>query len=396
MKTLFLAAALAPLAACATEPPALPDDTAEQPAALNAISHDQFDTPFGRIHHMYAARRVASHGVMLLHGDFSSFTTNFVASGFAQYLVQHGEDVWGVDRRWATIPADGDLAPLATMGLQEEVRDTGMAIALARLMRLGGGDRDGKLALLGFSHGAQLAYTYAAATRSANLTAIAGLDFYAGLRTDQTDARAAICAGADSEYADVASGMTDAPNDFFQTLGTLAQTSPDDPSPLWDGLTNRQAFLTTAGQTYLFVPFAPAYHLLAPTLGTDPDAPPTGLRSTPEPVGAQWFAAAPPHESMREAADFDAMLCSDNTRPIAAPLADIAVPIYYLGAAGGVGDLGIEALGRTSSHDITTSVISLGGPIGDVATEYGHGDLLFATDAPTRAWAPLASWLGHH
>jgi hypothetical protein len=31
-----------------------------------------------------------------------------------------------------------------------------------------------------------------------------------------------------------------------------------------------------------------------------------------------------------------------------------------------------------------------------VAQDFGHGDLLYAGDAPALAWSPLAAWLLHH
>jgi hypothetical protein len=95
---------------------------------------------------------------------------------------------------------------------------------------------------------------------------------------------------------------------------------------------------------------------------------------------------------MLEAADFDAMLCGENL-PIAAPLSNIRVPVFYIGAAGGVGELGIPATARTSSTDIQTLVIQR---TASVYADFGHADLLFADDAPALVWQPLASWIAQH
>jgi hypothetical protein len=35
-------------------------------------------------------------------------------------------------------------------------------------------------------------------------------------------------------------------------------------------------------------------------------------------------------------------------------------------------------------------------PAAREAEDFGHGDLLFANDAPTLAWQPLLSWLRQH
>ena len=53
-------------------------------------------------------------GVMALHGDFSTFSTNFLP-GMAPYLAARDIDVWGVDRRWTN--ATDDISDFATMGV---------------------------------------------------------------------------------------------------------------------------------------------------------------------------------------------------------------------------------------------------------------------------------------
>jgi hypothetical protein len=346
--------------------------------------------------------RHATSAAMLLHGDFSTFTTNFVPStgaGLAPYLAGQGVDVWGVDRRWTTTATDGDLSDFGGMGVAQDVSDIRTALAFARATRIATGDGGGALALVGFSHGAQLAYTYAAMNGAPDIDALVALDFYGGFGAAEADVRAATCDASDAEYGYVADGETDSPNDFFIEAGTLARTAPDDSSPLFDGLTNRAVMLTLVGQTYQFASYAPFYHLLAPTL--DGDGNPTGLRSTTEATSNAWLEHAPPHESMLEAADLDALLCSDGARPVSAPLANIRVPLLYIGAAGGVGQLGVAATTKVRSRDVTTMVVSLDGGGGGVNDpdrpgEYGHGDLLFAADAEVRAWRPLAAWLAAH
>lgn len=161
------------------------------------------------------------------------------------------------------------------------------------------------------------------------------IDFYGALSPAQGDARAAICANAARQYDALAAGGTDSPNDFFIDLATLARTAPDAESPLLGPpLTNRAAFLLVVGQTYaLGIPYAPFYHLLAPVLDGDAAV---GLREVSDAAALAWFEGATRHQSMREAADLDAVLCGE-APPVDAPLARIRVPLYYLGAAGGVG-----------------------------------------------------------
>ncbi len=351
--------------------------------------------------------RHAAHAAMLLHGDFANFLTDFAptlgtpaspAPGLAPDLAAHDVDVWGVDRRWALTPTDGDTSDYATMGVAQELGDIRAALALARTTRAADGSGTGKLALVGFSHGAELAYAYSAseAARPAadrHVGALASLDFLAAYAPADADLRTASCANAATEYAAVVAGQTDSPNDFFIAAGNLDRTAPADASPLLDGFTNRGTALLLAGQTYEFAPITPAYHLLQPTLAADGN--PIALAETSELAADQWFAGAPPHQSMLEAADLDAILCGQAPLPVDAPLGRIRVPLLYIGAAGAVGSYGLYTTTQVSSTDVTTLVVQRFADDQRIH-DFGHGDLLFGASAPARAWQPLASWLAHH
>lgn len=324
--------------------------------------------------------RPTAHAALLLHGDFATFTTSFVP-GMAGYLAAHDIDVWGVDRRW-TLATD-DISDFGAMGAEQEVADVARALDVARTLRrlgnartlrgrgdAGAGD---KLVLVGFSHGAELAYDYAASD-GRGIDGLVALDFFGAFAPADAELRAATCGTADAEYQDVADGVVDAPNDFFIAAGQLDASAPDEASPLIDGRTNREVVLLLLGQTYTFAPFTPTYRLLEPT------ADGTAFAHVAEPVADAWLADAPPHESMLEAADLDALLCHDM------PLARIRVPLLYVGASDGIGAYGVYATTQVSSTDVTSFVVP----------GYGHGDLLFADDAVERVWQPLAAWLARH
>lgn len=348
--------------------------------------------------------RPTAGGAMLLHGDFSTFVTSFLptlgdpespAPGLAPYLAAQGLDVWGVDRRW-TLATD-DVSDLAGMTVSQELDDLRAALALARAARAATGQGGDPLALVGFSHGAQLAYTYAAAEGARppaqrHVDALVPLDFYASFAPEDEALRAAACENAALERDLVAGGAIDSPNDFLIAAGQLARTAPDEPSPLLPGATNRGAMLTLVGQTYLFAPFAPAYHLAAPILDGEAAA---GLAESPEPAIAAWLAGAAPHQAMIEAADLDALLCGQAPLPVSAPLGNIRVPLLYIGAAGGIGSLGLHSTAQVASADVARLVVQRFAP-DRRAEDFGHADLLFAADAPALAWQPLAAWLLHH
>src|SRR5262245_39964586 len=274
----------------------------------------------GRERAPWSPRRTTA-AVMLLHGDFATFATNFApvlgdppssATGLATWLAEHDIDVWGADRRWTVAPETGaDVSDFDAMGLDQELGDIGAALAFARGVRLATDASVDRMTLIGFSRGGELAYFYASreATRPAALRHIKGLvplDVYVSLSPADEDLRQTFCEFARGEYELLAAGAVDSPNDFQVTVGRLALSAPDDPSPFNPARTNRGVMLRFVGRTFGVFPATPLYHLNAPVLdGTNV----TGLRLSSEDVVARWLAGAAPHQSMREAADTDALTC---------------------------------------------------------------------------------------
>jgi hypothetical protein len=375
------------------------------------IYHYQFDIRVGstpnaivRVHRVVREiapwqPRPSQHAVMLLHGDFANFVTNFVPTlgnpaspspGLAPYLVSRGIDTWGVDRRWTLPTLNGDISDFGGMGVTQELGDIALALAFAEVTRAVTDGEPGPIVLGGFSHGAELTYAYAAAD-GRFVSAIAALDIYYDIAPADADLQAFACANAAAESAALAQGMTDSPNTLFTELGSLDRSAPHQPSPvLGPPYTNRQAMILIAGLTYLLAPYTPLYHLSSPILDADGNV--TALRESSESSVSAWFAGAPPHQSMREAAELDGIWCDASPRP---ELKNIHVPLFYLGAAGAFGDFGLYTTKQVSSTDVTTHVIHLFGP-NRVAEDFGHGDLLFATAAPTLAWQPFTNWLTTH
>jgi pimeloyl-ACP methyl ester carboxylesterase len=383
---------------------------AERTHVRDDVYHHEFtlrlgDTPNARIrmHRVVRERapwiaRPTHAGAMFLHGDFSTFEGNF--GGMAPWLAERGIDVWGFDRRWAFAPADADVADFADMGFAQEIDDTGQALAAARTLRAFTGSGVDRMHLVGFSRGGFLAYAAAAAdgARPAPLRQVKGLvplDVWAEIPPEDTAARDFVCISAHYERLDLAAGVVDSPNGFFIALGGLVQTAPDEPTPFpfLAGFTNRQAFLFVAAQTYAFFTPTPHYHLAAADL--DETGTPLGLSESSETAIAQWFAGAAPHQSLREAADTDGIWCGDGQGPFTVDLSLIRVPVHYVGAAGGYGDRGLYSLTRVSSTDVSSNIVQRFGSEG-AFEDFGHGDLLFADDAPALAWQPLASWLASH
>ncbi|MFP2927473.1 hypothetical protein ACLESO_20205 [Pyxidicoccus sp. 3LG] len=216
------------------------------------------------------------------------------------------------------------------------------------------------------------------------------LDAYYDIAPEHADLRELACANAAAGREALAQGVTDSDNSFFITLGMLARSAPQGPSPVFSGYTNREALLAMNGLTWLLAPYTPLYHLSAPILDAEGNV--TALRESSEDSVSAWFASSPPHQSLRETVELDEIWCGTSPRP---ELANIRVPLFYLGAAGAFGDYGLYSTTRVSSADVTALVVRRFGPE-RVAEDFGHGDLLYAADAPTLAWQPLAAWLRRH
>jgi hypothetical protein len=350
----------------------------------------------------------STHGaVMMLHGDFSTFDSSFVLSSLpgaaspgpslAVYLASHDIDVWGFDRRWALLPADTtDFSSLHGQGFVSAIGDTEKALALARAIRIVGGDGARRLALLGFSGGAALAYAYAGHETERppglrHVRALIPLDAYYRLGPDGEASRQAACARSQADQEYLAAGYDYYDNSVFPTLAQLSRDAPTDPSPIFD-TTNRGALLTLLTQTYPFFDVTPWYHLGGGTFDADT---PTGLRYSPIERMTDWFQQATPFQAAREGADYDAIWCGEAPLSVPDRLAEIRVPVYAVGAAGGFGELARYTTTQLGSDDVTFSLVRRL-PAGEETEDYGHADLLFAADAPDLVWNPLASWILAH
>jgi pimeloyl-ACP methyl ester carboxylesterase len=405
----FLAAAAAVLVVTATTGHALAEGVTRE-HVRGDVHHYRFsvrvgDGPNARvaIHRVVREKlpwipRRARTAILFNHGDFATFDSNFPY--LAPWLAERGVDVWGLDRRYTQAPAgdDADVSDFAEMGVVQMVHDLGAALAFARGVRLLTDASVDQMVLSGFSRGGQLAYVYAAVEGQRppwqrHVKGLVSLDSSAKTAPEDDDIRQIFCIFAESEYDAVAAGFVDSPNGFAIDAGSLALTAPDEQTPyqlFFPGYTNQEVFLEFAGKTAQFFPAAPWYHLAAPFL--DAAGVVTGLRDSDEVVIKTWFASAPYHSSMLEAADTDALICDQAPLPIDAPLSSIRVPLLAVLAAGGYGEKGLYTTTQVGSTDVTTLLVRKLAA-GSEAEDYGHGDLLFARDADVRVWRPLLSWL---
>jgi hypothetical protein len=406
-------------------------DEASADAALTVVSLDREQVTDDVAHYTVVVRlsdapgaEIAVHGVvhesspgmakatpgaiMLLHGDFATFPSNFLpepaepegpaSRGLAGYLAEQGIDVWGVDRRWTRTPADAkDFPGYATMGLAEELDDTGRALAFARAVRALTGSGKEQVFLGGFSHGAQIAYEYAGAetqkpAAERHVKGLVPIDIYDHIAPEDDALRQAACASRDAGKKALESGTLEVDNGFFIDMGQLAGSKPDDPSPLFDGYTNRGVMLGFMGMTWMFFAPTPNYHLVGGEISGDTVS---AFRFSPEARIQRWLASAPAYQPTLEGVELDAIWCGEAPRPVPDHLADIQVPLFYIGAAGGFGARGVFTTSLVGSADVKTLVVSKLSAEQE-AEDFGHGDLLYSDEAPALAWQPLAAWIQGH
>jgi hypothetical protein len=351
----------------------------------------------------------AEHGVMLLHGDVSTFETAFLLTAhsgavpaslaLSVYLAQHGVDVWGVDRRWTFLPdAETDFSSLATQGFAVAIADTRTAMAIARRSRFRTGSGAGKMILGGWSRGGEIAYAVAndEAVRPnllRHVKALMPIDVPIRYAPGDTAFRTAVCNSYTASKAlyDAGSYSDDA-GAGAKAAAALDIADPTGPSPIIPGLTNHQVVLVLMTQSYVLSDPVPWFHFGA---GIFMSGLPTDLQYTTYLYMRSWFENAPAHQSRLETLDGFALVCESPSLPFDDNLGLVTVPTFMMGAAGGFGTAALYSTTLLGSTDVQTQVISLHPPA-DITLDFGHADLMYANNAPTLAWLPMLTWINSH
>ena len=369
----------------------------------------------------------ATRAVFMVHGDGWGFEAAFLSSigsafvppeqSIAAYLAKEGVDVWGIDLRWAGVPQNTqDFRFMKNWTLETHAADVGVAMGVAKLLRLAGGNFLGTMHLLGWSRGAVVGYAYL--NREARLPrALRQVDGFIpmdmAVRFSPRDAQQQ--AWACERYEALSNARQEgqleggllgpAPGIMLQAIGQFAAAQPAALSPLvpedifgpGTGLpTNRKLALVAAGATsVLFAPLqpiVPAYHLM----GSTPDAMglPEQLSFTREGYLFEFGKRAVPYQSINEVVETEAWACGKSV-PYDDRLRDVKVPVLYVGAAGGVGRYGEHSLTLLGSRDVTKLNVSTL-PEAARALDYGHADIFLADDARVRVWKPVLQWIRTH
>ncbi|HYK02401.1 MAG TPA: hypothetical protein VE974_11655 [Thermoanaerobaculia bacterium] len=347
--------------------------------------------------------------VMLAPGDIWDFRAAFLtgAHPLPVFLAEQGVDVWGIDYRWTRVPGDlTDYSFMDDWGLEQDARDLGAALAVARFARIFTGGGFDRLFLLGWSRGGQIGYAYLDAESQLppffrQVKGFIPVDIY--LKTDVPELKAAACQREQNTEAAIAAGtFANASGALIATLGNLAVTDPNGSSILngppfnLSGFTNRQAGLLVGEATFAFLaPFEPApfYHFTGGVF--DETGKPAGLLYSNESDLFSFEQASSPVQPNRELADADAVVCEANDVRFDDHLDDIRVPVLYIGAGGGFGEFGVYTTTLLGSSDVTTLIVDKT-PDTQRLLDFGHADLFLAHDAQALVWQPLLSWLRDH
>jgi hypothetical protein len=351
----------------------------------------------------------ARRAVLLAHGDIWNFRAAFLTGGrpMPVFLAENGIDVWGIDYRWTFVPASvTDLSFMKDWGLEQDARDLGVAIGVARIARGLTGSGFGKIFLLGWSRGGDIAYAYlndetGLPPALRQVRGFIPVDIY--LETDVPQLRAAACQRRQNTEAALAAGAFANPSGgLIAGLGALAVADPGGSSILngppfnLPGFTNRQAGLLVGEETFFFLAElepTPFYHFTGGTL--DAQGKPSGLLYSNEADLFTLEQGSAPFQPNRELADADAATCGQTPVPFDDRLAEIKVPILYVGAGGGFGEYGIFNTTLLGSTDVTIHVVHKV-PAAQRLADYGHADLFLANDAHTLVWQPILAWLRAH
>jgi len=364
----------------------------------------------------------AEKAVMMVHGDVSSFDSEFLMSTLSDevdadhslgiYLAEKNIDVWGVDRRWTFVPDNycygkNDCSFMKGWDTGLHLADLKLGVKFARIVRGLTGSGLGKIFMLGHSRGAAFAYAYAnqetqVPELSRDLRGIIPVDmvykFDPETHSQQIEdacTRREILESLGVYYSDAAAQL--------KGIAYLAAYFPDDSSPIIPWFTNKQVALFALSATYATYPEevppeVPSYHYCAGIF--DENELPTGLQFINYHYMLDFAFAVPSFQSLGEQIDGEALWCSDDT-PYDDHLAEITIPVYYVGAAGGFGAYGTYTLDLLeSSSDKESLIIELYPdppyPPQAVAIDYGHIDLLFADNAETLVWKPIYKWIMGH
>jgi hypothetical protein len=375
------------------------------------VAHYRFEVSVGagehdvvRMHRVVRERAPwvpdrTGRGAFLVHGDGWGFEPTFLPGassgpgGMATYLAERGIDVWGIDFRWVRVPGDtADLSFMAGWGLATQLGDLDLGLTVARVTRTLTGSGPGRLHLVGFSRGGQLGWAQAGAetARPPSFRHLRGLvSIENAFKYDDEALRQADCASHASIEAALAGGIAASDFRFVADVGDLATVAPGDPSPFLPSLSNADLaewLGASAGGGSI-----PHFHSVGGLV--DPDTLVTELLYTEPEAWFTFLSGASAFQPLRVNLDGAAIGCEEFGSPFDDGLAEIRIPVLYVGVAGAFGAIGAHTTTLVASPDVSVRIVSQSA---DPEEDWGHDDPWLADDADAEVWEPILDWIEAH
>jgi hypothetical protein len=350
---------------------------------------------------------VSHNAILLAHGDAGTFNADFMAGttspqSLPVYLAKYGIDVWGIDYGWSLVPpSETDFTFMQTWNLQRDIDDLEKALAFTRLVRVIMGSDGGRLTLLGFSRSVDTGYALlneeTQKPRAQRMVkGFIPLDL--AFTTNDPGAQSDACAAEAFFQSLLAQGIYDDNGGASdQVAGALALTDPNGISPFFPPDTNLQTILINGAATWEFGPGFPPYaHYIAGMFGPSGiNGIPTGFHYATTLRYEEALISEASYEPAQLKAEAEAIRCGDGNAIFSSHLGQIRVPVFYVGAAGGVGKYGLYTLSKLGSDDIQHHIVRFY-PADQYALDYGHFDPLIADNAQDVVWSRILAWLMNH
>jgi len=344
----------------------------------------------------------SSRNIFLQHGDAKDFSGIFLPGmrsshtadehGIAYFLADADVDVWGIDQAWTLVPPGlSDVSFMMDWGLDRQVKDLSLALSVARFSRLLTGAGSDPMILSGYSSGVVTGYALLneetqVAEKERNVRGFIPVDL--GLKLEDPYLKGFFNDYANTALSMIADGQA-CEEVAFQPLGFLARTEPDNASPILEGLTNLQAAMFFAGGQIFGE--GSTFHYIAAKLE---EGLPTDLQLMTIPQWLDFLEASVPYEPWKFEADYCAFFADAGETAFDDHITEIAVPIFNVAAAGGIGEISRYGTTLLGSSDITHLIVSIGKP--SLSEEFGHIDLFTADMAPIKVWQPILEWIRSH
>ena len=341
-----------------------------------------------------------------LHGTPGHFEVIFLAGSvipsapddqsIAVYLAQHDVDVWGIDQAYTLLSEEiTDFSFMDGWGIQFDADNLRTGIGVTRFVRMITGNGFGKMNLLGYSTGFMTGF--AALNMETQLLdcqrhigGFIAVDYF--YKTLDPDWLQSECGYAQDIKEALDAGVYQ--QDFglvFQAIGFLAQADPEGDSPIVPGFTNMQVALFAAAYTGSFFGMPGDVHFFAGIF--DESWNPVDLRYTELTHYLEWLQAFNNYGSNFLEYDIAVLHCNEEDSPHDDYLSEIDVPVFFLGANGGWGDMMDHTASLLGSDDITRMNVQLQP---EKILDIGHVDIFTAGNAQDEFWAPVLGWINDH